>query len=86
MVDLLSLARTNASRNSSDLLPYVRQCRGFFTPLPSTAAQMSLQVLKVPVNDIECVTKTVLKVKTPMWYLKIKKCIDKSHRSTLKKY
>jgi hypothetical protein len=42
-------------------------------PLPKTAAQMSLDVVKVLVSDIECVTRATIKGRGPMWYLRVKK-------------
>ncbi|KAL8729550.1 MAG: hypothetical protein Q9166_004630 [cf. Caloplaca sp. 2 TL-2023] len=61
-VEVLSLSRRNPSPDPSDLLPYVPKFRRFFTPLPSEMAEMDLKVSKIPLNDVECFTKTVVKV------------------------
>lgn len=63
----------HAIRQASDLLPYLPRFRELFADLPNTVAQMKLVVTNVPLGDVECVTATVVKVDTPMWYLRIPK-------------
>lgn len=64
-VEVLSLSRSNPTPDPSDLLPYMPGFRRFFAPLPSTMSQMDMKVLKVPLNEIECLTRTVIKVWLP---------------------
>ncbi|KAL8774576.1 MAG: hypothetical protein Q9209_000949 [Squamulea sp. 1 TL-2023] len=61
-IEVLSLSRRNANPGPSDLLPYLPKFRRFFAPLPSRLAEMDMRVLKVPLNDVECFTKTVAKL------------------------
>ena len=75
-VELLSLGANNPTRYPNDLLPYLPQFRQFFTKLPTQAAEMELKVLKIPLEDVEAVTGTIVKVRGPPWLLHINKGID----------
>ena len=77
-VEVLSFAARNPTRHSSDLLPYLRRYRKMFAPLPTDFATMDLNMVKVPLSDIEALLNHSVKVRGPQWYLKIKKGIDKS--------
>ena len=85
-LEVLSIGSITPIRTSSDLLPYVPRFRKFFTDLPQTVSQMNLKAMKVPITEIECVTKTMVKVPGPTWYLKINEGIDTHHRSIMEKY
>ncbi|KAL8656010.1 MAG: hypothetical protein Q9226_002814, partial [Calogaya cf. arnoldii] len=61
-IEVLSMSRRNPSPDPSDLLPYLPQFRRFFAPLPSKMAEMDIKVSKVALNDVECFTKTVVKI------------------------
>ncbi|KAL8812283.1 MAG: hypothetical protein Q9223_001153 [Gallowayella weberi] len=61
-VEVLSLGRRNPHPDPSDLLPYMPRFRRFFAPLPSTMSEMDMKVSKVPLNDVECFTRTVVKL------------------------
>ncbi|CAL8581446.1 Antiviral helicase ski2 [Xanthoria parietina] len=61
-IEVLSMSRRNPSPDPSDLLPYLPKFRRFFAPLPSTTAEIDLEVLKVALNDVECFTKTLVKI------------------------
>lgn len=74
-LELLSLGAKNPTRHPSDLLPYLPTFRLLFAKLPTEVAEMALKVLKVPLNDIDSVTKTVVQVRGPIWHLRIKKGI-----------
>ena len=86
MVELLSIGATVSTRQSSDLVPYLPRFRRFFAPLPKTAAQMALKTMRIAVTDILCVTRTIIKVGGPLWYLRIRKGIDTCNRSILSIY
>ena len=62
-LELLSLGPRNPTRHPSDLLPYLPQFRPLFPKLPTEVAEMELKALKVPLTDIECVTRTVIQVR-----------------------
>lgn len=61
-VDVLTLGPKNPTRQPSDLLPYLPRYRLFFTALVKTVDEMELKVVRVALDDVECLTKTVLKV------------------------
>lgn len=75
-LELLSLGRRNPTRHPSDLLPYLPKFRPLFEKLPTDIAEMELKVLKIPLGDIDTVTKTVIQVRGPIWHLRIKNGID----------
>lgn len=75
-LELLSLGARNPARHPSDLLPYLPKFRPLFTKLPTDVAEMELKVLKIPLSDVDSVTKTVVQVRGPIWHLRIKKGID----------
>jgi len=61
-LQVLEFGHADASRHSSDLLPYLPKFRKHYTSLPSRKGSLRLRVTSVPLNDIECITQTVLKV------------------------
>ncbi len=75
-LELLSLGAKNPARHPSDLLPYLPSFRPLFAKLPTEVAEMELKVLKIPLSDIDSVTKTIVQVRGPIWYLRVKKGID----------
>ena len=76
-LELLSLGARNPTRHTSDLLPYLTKFRPLFAKLPTEIAEMEFKVLKIPLSDLDSVTKTAVQVRGPLWYLRIKKGIDK---------
>ncbi|KAG5301793.1 translation repressor [Histoplasma ohiense] len=60
-------------RHPSDILPYLPAFRHLFSPLSTEPNEMVLKTYKIPLEDLECVTSTVLKIGGPTWYLNIKK-------------
>ncbi|OJD21397.1 hypothetical protein ACJ73_07261 [Blastomyces percursus] len=63
----------NASRHPSDILPYLPAFRYLFSPLSTNPNEMVLKTYKIPLEDLECVTTTVVKIGGPTWYLNIKR-------------
>ena len=61
-VEVLSIGRKNSTREASDLLPYLPLFRPLFARLPRKMAEMELKAVKVPLGDIDCITKTTVKV------------------------
>ncbi|KAL9594569.1 MAG: hypothetical protein Q9179_005337 [Wetmoreana sp. 5 TL-2023] len=61
-VELLYMGHLNPVREASDLLPYIPKFRPFFAALPKNMAEMDMKVLKVPLTDIEAITRTILKI------------------------
>ena len=64
MIEVLSLGQKNRSHEPSDRLPYLPHFKSFFPSLPKKVAEMEMKVTKIPLSDIECVTKTIVKVGT----------------------
>ena len=62
-IEMLSMGSSIATRQSSDLLPFVPKFKQFFTALPRTPAEMNLKTIRIPLSDIECITKTMVKVR-----------------------
>ena len=75
-VEVLSFGAKNPERHSSDLLPYLPRYRSLFAKLPSEFAEMDFKIMKIPLNDVEALLNHSVKVKGPIWYMRIKKGID----------
>ncbi|RDW66773.1 DSHCT-containing protein [Coleophoma crateriformis] len=58
---VLEIKTRRDQRDSTDLLPFLPKYRQMFTPLPQFKKHISTKTHYVPVNDLECVTKTVAK-------------------------
>ncbi len=59
---VLSLGSKNSTRQPSDLLPYIKNFRSYFTALVNKSDEMELRVFHIPLGDVDCITKTVAKV------------------------
>ncbi|OJJ46626.1 hypothetical protein ASPZODRAFT_152081 [Penicilliopsis zonata CBS 506.65] len=72
-IQVLEIGTLSSRRHPSDILPFTPAFRHLLQPLPTRAADMTLKVCRVPIQDLECVTKTLIKLGGPIWYLNIKK-------------
>lgn len=61
-VRVLSLGSKNQSRRPDDALPYIKEYKRYFSPLPKNLEEMELKFLVVPLSDVVCITKTVVQV------------------------
>lgn len=61
-VRVLSLGSKNQTRQPDDALPYIKEYKRYFSPLPKNLEEMGLRFLLIPLSDVICVTKTVVKV------------------------
>ena len=61
-VEILSMSPITPTRQPSDILPYLPNFRKYLVPLPQKINEMNLKVLKIPLSDIGCITKTMMKV------------------------
>lgn len=61
-VEVLCIGKKNRGREASDLLPYLPGFKPFFNSLPKKMAEMDLKVTRVPLGDIDCNTRTTVKV------------------------
>lgn len=86
MIDLISIGPKKPTRQPSDLLPYIRRHKDLFSPLVGSVDKMALQVLKVPLNEIDCITKTVIKVTPYHWLNLLWRETDSLSRLVLTKY
>jgi antiviral helicase SKI2 len=64
-VQVLEIA-SNARRQPSDILPYLPEFAKLFAPLPCNLEELHLRTVLVPVSDIECITRTTIKVVAPL--------------------
>jgi len=61
-IQVLEITPTADKSQPSDLMPNLPVFRRYFTELPQSAAEISVKQTTIPFTDIECVTKTVVKV------------------------
>lgn len=61
-VRLLSLGSKNQTRQPDDALPYIKEYKRYFSPLAKDLEEMELRILLIPLSDVVCITKTVVKV------------------------
>jgi antiviral helicase SKI2 len=66
----------DARRSPSDLLPHLPRFRSMFSKLPRRAEEVKSAVTSVNLEDVECVTITVVKVRGPPRYPQARKGID----------
>ena len=52
----------NRKRQDADFLPYLTRFRRHFVPLPQTASEMKLRQMRVAVEDIEALTKSLIQI------------------------
>jgi antiviral helicase SKI2 len=52
----------NRKRQDADFLPYLSRFRRHFVPLPQTASEMKLRQMRVAVEDIEALTKSLIQI------------------------
>ncbi|KAJ5346525.1 hypothetical protein N7541_009007 [Penicillium brevicompactum] len=72
-VHILEIGTLSDKRHPTDILPFLPHMRPLFQQLPTTATDMSLRSVKIPLADIECVTGTQVRFNGPIWYLNIRK-------------
>ena len=72
---VLEIANVDRKVQSSDVLPYLPDLRfrHMFAPLPNDPAHIKHRIVSVPVGDVECVTRTLIKIKGPAWHIKVGK-------------
>ncbi|KAL2446187.1 Antiviral helicase SKI2 [Exophiala dermatitidis] len=71
--NVLEISDIDAKRSTRDLLPYLPCMRGMFTPLPNEPDRVKIGPTQVSLDDVECVTQTIVKVRGPHWYIKVAK-------------
>ena len=75
-VKVVAIGLLGAKRQNRDLLPYLPVFRPMFGPLPTDVNEIKAQVIQVPLEDVECVTMTSVKVRGPPWTIQFSKGID----------
>lgn len=60
-VHILEICTKKDSRDLTDLLPYLPKFRKIFTNPPDIKKSLHTKPLQIPVTNIECVTKTILR-------------------------
>ena len=64
-IHVLEFRTRRDARDSTDLLPYLPKYHKMFTKLPQFKKHISTKTMQIPVADLECVTKTIVKGVTP---------------------
>lgn len=64
-VQVLEVA-ANGRRQPSDILPYLPDFSKHFAPLPKKLEDLHLRAVFIPLADIECITRTTIKVVAPL--------------------
>ncbi|KIW14643.1 hypothetical protein PV08_07427 [Exophiala spinifera] len=72
-LNVLEISEIDPQRSTKDLLPYLPRFRTMFTPLPDKPEKVKQSVIQVLLDDVQCVTQTLVKVRGPPWYLKVRK-------------
>ncbi|KIW77049.1 hypothetical protein Z517_09495 [Fonsecaea pedrosoi CBS 271.37] len=72
-IKVLEISHVDAKRSTQDLLPYLPRVRMMFSALPANASQVKWRITQVGLDDVECVTQTVVKVRGPSRFIRIKK-------------
>ena len=85
-VEVLSLGPKNPTRQPSDLLPYLKRFRSYFTAPVQTLEEMELKTLSIPLHEVDCITQTIVKVRNKTFYTHIRKGVNFHNRSTLTRY
>src|SRR5258708_6658355 len=80
VVQALELGALHPKRTPGDLLPFLPQFRQLMASLPRDSADLDLRVKSIPLENVECVTNTVIKLDGSPWYLRVKK--GNSYRMT----
>lgn len=75
---VMEIGSSSAKRQASDLLPYLPEFRRLFVRLPNKPSEMKLRAVSIALSDVECVTRAVIKVRGPLWTLRIRHGIDTS--------
>ena len=86
---VLEIFTVDAKRSTRDLLPYLPEVRMMFSPLPNKVSRVGWSVAQVLLDDVECLTQTLVKVKGPHWYIKIPKgnsILTATYRSIYERY
>jgi antiviral helicase SKI2 len=75
-IKVLEIAQ-NEDRRADDLLPYLGPFAKFFRNLPKSPKDLILKTALVPLNDIECFTKTIIDIPESVQNLNRKKDVLK---------
>ncbi|KAF7921755.1 hypothetical protein BELL_0325g00020 [Botrytis elliptica] len=67
-VHIIEIRTRRDQWDTTDLLPFVPKFRGMFTKLPNLKKHISTKTCYVSVNDLECVTNTIVKGVVPDIY------------------
>ncbi|KAI9871999.1 MAG: hypothetical protein M1830_002179 [Pleopsidium flavum] len=81
---VLEIGSSSAKRQASDLLPYLPEFRRLFTRLPNKASEMKLRAASIPLSNVECVTRTVIKIDLPSVVRKDKEAVKFAEEELVK--
>ncbi len=60
-VKVLEIAQ-NQDRKGDDLLPYLSPFAKFYRTLPQNPKELTLKTAFIPLNDVECFTRTIIDI------------------------
>jgi len=63
-IQVLEITQEDRLRQTNDLLPYLPQFRQFFSPLPKHKSDIKFRISAISLNDLQCITQTMLKVRS----------------------
>jgi len=63
-LQVLEIMQEDRLRQTNDLLPYLPQFRQFFTSLPQHKSEIKFRITAISLNDLHCITQTMLKVRS----------------------
>ena len=61
-IEVLALRPKNSSYQASDILPHLSQFTRFFAQIARTIDEMDIKIVRIPLSDIDYMTKTIVKV------------------------
>lgn len=68
-VPVIEVTTSTRKKAPGDLVPYLEAFAQLFQPLPHKFSELSLKIAIVPIGEIECVTRTLLRVEQPLTLL-----------------
>lgn len=75
---VLEISR-NTKRQLNDILPYLPVFTHLFAGLPKKFSDMKLKIAIIPVREVECITRSSIKVDQPLKIINDRKGIDLVH-------
>ncbi|KAJ5738893.1 hypothetical protein N7493_002048 [Penicillium malachiteum] len=85
-LEVFEIGSIGNTQQIGDQMPFLPIFRPYFQPLQSTVGSMDLKMVKVPLDDLECITHTFVKFSESMLHLSDKNVATKFASNELVKY